>query len=469
MKRARNRPEKSRPVSANLDRSRPRIPRSLTVLYEDDAVIVLDKPAGLLAVPIKGSEVPSALSLLWARLKLKRQRAFVVHRIDRFASGILLFAKTAADRNELVRQFLDHIPARQYLAVVRGRLAADRGTLVHYFRREGMFQRLLTAQDPETARGELRYRVERVFDDAALVRVELVTGLQNQIRAQFAAIGHPVVGDRKYRPEESSERLIDRVALHATHLRFVHPRKGESVDIHCEAPSDFRHLLQNLPASRRGDDRAVQPAVGEGERTDSARSEIRSLEKRSAGVPAGGLFLGLPRGQQRLAAKRFSSTLVGRGPMDRADGNVVPQRPGGMGPHVRPPQFRPGQAPGRGAPSPLKNPRKQIPRGPKSSPPNGVVPPGGGMGPHARPFRFRPGQAPGPGARSPLKNPKKQIPRGPKSSPPNGVVPQGGGMAPRVRPLSFRPGQVPGRGVPPPPENSRKKYSRGARSTRPKT
>ena len=78
-------------LATGKDRRRPRFSAELTVLYEDDAVVVLDKPAGLLAVPIKGSATPSALSLLSAKLKLKRQRALVVHRIDRFASGALLF------------------------------------------------------------------------------------------------------------------------------------------------------------------------------------------------------------------------------------------------------------------------------------------------------------------------------------------------------------------------------------------
>ncbi|MGB8775851.1 MAG: RNA pseudouridine synthase, partial [Terriglobales bacterium] len=159
-------------------------------------------------MPIKGADTPSALSLLAAKLRPKKQRALIVHRIDRFASGALLFAKTSRDRNALVRQFLDHTPALQYLAVLRGRLAVEAGTLVHYFRREGFYQQLRTARDPKAARAALRYSVERVFADASLVRVELVTGLQNQIRAQFSAIGHPVIGDRKYHPAEGSEPLI---------------------------------------------------------------------------------------------------------------------------------------------------------------------------------------------------------------------------------------------------------------------
>jgi 23S rRNA pseudouridine1911/1915/1917 synthase len=235
----------------NNVRRKPRLSREVAVLYEDDALIVLNKPAGLLAVPIKGSNVPSALSLLIAELKPRRQRALIVHRIDRFASGILLFAKTDRDRDTLIKQFLAHTPVRQYLAVVRGRLKAESGTLVHYFRREGMHQQLRTARDPEAARAELRYSAQRTFADATLVRVELVTGLQNQIRAQFSAMGHPLIGDRKYHRKEAEEPLIDRVALHAERLEFVHPRSGERIVIECAPPADFQNLIQHLSRFNR--------------------------------------------------------------------------------------------------------------------------------------------------------------------------------------------------------------------------
>src|SRR5215475_4228987 len=147
--------------------------RQVHVLYEDDALIVIDKPPGLLAVPIKGSRTPSALSVLTAKFESHRGRAYVVHRIDRFASGALLFAKTPADRHKLIQQFLAHTPKRQYLAVVRGRVAKEAGTLVHHFRRQGMHQQLRTARDSKASRAELRYTIERVFANATLVRVEL--------------------------------------------------------------------------------------------------------------------------------------------------------------------------------------------------------------------------------------------------------------------------------------------------------
>jgi 23S rRNA pseudouridine1911/1915/1917 synthase len=249
-------PRKPRNKSENGDRSSqrearpPRFSRELSVLYEDDAVVALNKPPGLLSVPIKGSKTPSALSLVIDYLKPRRERAHIVHRIDRFVSGILLFAKTSADRDDLVEQFLEHTPVRQYLALVRGHLDEHAGTLVHYFRREAMFQELRSKRDPKADRAELHYRVEREFADASLVRVELVTGLQNQIRAQFAAIGHPVIGDRKYSPKESLETLISRVALHSAHLEFVHPRTGEETSIECQPPADFQYLVRELGKRR---------------------------------------------------------------------------------------------------------------------------------------------------------------------------------------------------------------------------
>lgn len=222
----------------------------LSILYEDDAVVAVNKPAGLPAVPIPGSEIPSAWSLLSMQLKAKRQKAFTVHRIDRFTSGIMLFAKTERDRDALVRQFLAHTPEREYLAVVRGHMESPEGTLVHFLRKAGMFQKISRADVREAARAELKYSVESSLRGASLLRVALVTGLQNQIRVQFSSVGHPVIGDRKYHPSEAQERRIGRVALHAAHLGFVHPRSGKSISVNCEPPQDFRALVQALSLSK---------------------------------------------------------------------------------------------------------------------------------------------------------------------------------------------------------------------------
>jgi 23S rRNA pseudouridine1911/1915/1917 synthase len=232
--------------SRHTGRRPPPFLREIKIIHEDDAIIAVDKPAGLPAVPIAQSNSPSAFTILAEEMKRQRQRAFVVHRIDRFTSGVLLFAKTNAARDVLVRQFLKHTPVREYLAVVRGRVAEKEGKLVDYLRRAGMFQKMSREADPEAARAELSYSVERPLRDATLVRVRLVTGLQNQIRVQFAALGHPVIGDRKYRAEEASETRIARVALHAVHLEVIHPTTREKVAIDSPLPSDMRSLIEGL-------------------------------------------------------------------------------------------------------------------------------------------------------------------------------------------------------------------------------
>ena len=176
----------------------PRWLREVAVLYEDDAVVVLDKPAGLPAVPIPGSDKPSAFSVLAATLKLQGQRTFVVHRIDRFSSG------GAAVRQNRSRpgQPRKAVSGAQAPAKVPGGGsgagdARAKGRWCITSGARGMRQQVRTEADPEAARAELQYRVERVLRDASVVEISLVTGLQNQIRAQFAALGHPVIGDRK--------------------------------------------------------------------------------------------------------------------------------------------------------------------------------------------------------------------------------------------------------------------------------
>src|SRR6478752_6491315 len=118
-------PEARQHGSGRPNRRPPRSSLELRVIYEDDAVIAVNKPAGLTAVPVEGTGMPSAFALVSEEMKRQRQRAYVVHRIDRFTSGVMLFAKTDRDRDALVKQFLSHTPERQYLAVVRGRLETN--------------------------------------------------------------------------------------------------------------------------------------------------------------------------------------------------------------------------------------------------------------------------------------------------------------------------------------------------------
>lgn len=216
------------------------------IIYEDRDIVVVDKPAGLLTVPIPKS---SALNL-FDMLKIQLGRTgpvYVVHRIDRFTTGVVLFARTKGAFEDLKQQFIDRSASRMYQAIVHGVPKEPEGTLVHNLKLiKNSFRNVVVkpgAKDGTEA--VLHYRVAEEYEDAALVEVMLETGLKNQIRAQFAEIGHPVIGDHQY-----GSRLdlmgMDRHALHAYKLGVTHPRKNERMWFECPLPKDMQALLARL-------------------------------------------------------------------------------------------------------------------------------------------------------------------------------------------------------------------------------
>jgi len=215
------------------------------VLYEDSQVIAVNKPAGILTVPIPGMKSANMQEALDLYLEPQKRRAQTVHRIDRYTSGVVLFAKSTRARTRLMEQFRNHQPARIYLALVRGVPDPPEGELVHYMKRikDGFRNVIVPEEDPDGTQARLLYRVVEPFRDTSLVEVALDTGLKNQIRVQLAEIGHPTVGDRHYASDEQEEKLIDRQALHASRLEFHHPATGEIVGLEAEMPKDFKRLI----------------------------------------------------------------------------------------------------------------------------------------------------------------------------------------------------------------------------------
>ncbi len=215
------------------------------VIYEDRDVIVVNKPVGLLCVPIPKSKAVNLLDILRNDMRHKTKEFHIVHRIDRFTSGAVVFAKNKKARHHLIKQFLAHEPKRTYMALVRGVVEKDQDTLVHYLKKiEKGFRNVVADKNDEgSAMARMRYQVLEHFADTTLLSVELDTGLKNQIRVQLEAIGHPIVGDRHYHPSEKKEKLINRQALHAWKLVFVQPASGE--EVHCEAslPPDMQNVI----------------------------------------------------------------------------------------------------------------------------------------------------------------------------------------------------------------------------------
>jgi len=246
-----DRPGSSRPA----DRSVRDVRHLLNVIHEDDAIVVLDKPVGLLVEPLPGraGEEPTLVNLLADRYRhAPRARTFVVHRIDRDTSGLVLFARTPQARDALKSQFEARTPERVYQAVVLGQPAPPGGTWrdTLAWDPEALRQRKAHGSDARAKDAEARYTVIEQFADASLIEVSLVTGKRNQIRVQAAMRGHPLLGERQYRfnapPEPLGLPRIDRQALHAWRLGFVHPTSGQRVTYTSPPPADLTALLAAL-------------------------------------------------------------------------------------------------------------------------------------------------------------------------------------------------------------------------------
>jgi 23S rRNA pseudouridine1911/1915/1917 synthase len=218
-----------------VTRSRP-IPAPLRLVHEDEDLLVVDKPAGLLTIATEAERERTVYRLLRDWLQARDGgRVFVVHRLDRETSGLLVFARTAGAKQSLQAQFEARTPERVYVARVEGAVREAAGTLAGRLADEGG-PRVRLAHAGEGREAVTHYRVLERRPEATLLELTLVTGRRGQIRAQLAAFGHPIAGDRTY---GSRRDPLGRVCLHATRLGFVHPRGGR-VAFESPAPPAFR-------------------------------------------------------------------------------------------------------------------------------------------------------------------------------------------------------------------------------------
>jgi 23S rRNA pseudouridine1911/1915/1917 synthase len=229
--------------------------RDLPIVYEDEALIVLNKPAGLLAVPLeRRGDARSVFEDVKDYLrKRRRPRPLVVHRIDRDTSGLVLFAKNALAHARLKAQFTRHLPERIYLAVVYGHPHPSSGTWRDHlvWDRKALIQKETHPRDPRAKQAISRYRVVETLKDASLVEVTLVTGRRNQIRLQARLRGHMLVGEQRYVYGPDSLRTIafPRQALHAARLAIDHPVSGRRVSFEAPLPDDLVTLIAKLRRS----------------------------------------------------------------------------------------------------------------------------------------------------------------------------------------------------------------------------
>jgi 23S rRNA pseudouridine1911/1915/1917 synthase len=240
---------------------------ALAIVYEDDELLVVDKPAGLVVHPAPGNPDRTLVNALLAHLGDRLsgiggvKRPGIVHRLDKDTSGLLVVAKTDRAHAGLAEAFARHDIERAYLALVWGRPRPSAGEIEGAIGRDPRNRKRMAVLGRGGKRALTRYRTLATYGAASLLECRLATGRTHQIRVHLASIGHPVLGDpmygragagrRKGLPAAAAARLarLGRQALHAHLLGFVHPASGERLRFRSELPSELRGLIEALEAA----------------------------------------------------------------------------------------------------------------------------------------------------------------------------------------------------------------------------
>ena len=221
------------------------LPHGLVILHEDRDILVIDKPAGLLTMGTDRDKTRTAYFFLTDYVRKgyskSRNRIFIVHRLDRETSGIVIFAKNVEAKFRLQNQWQD--TEKKYLAIVHGQCAQQSATITTYLAENKARVVYSTTDKIKGKLSRTGYRVLKQTKDFTLLELDLLTGRKHQIRVHLAGIGHPVVGDRKYGKED---RDRPRLALHGRSISFQHPFSGERLTFAAPVPAFFSQLVGNI-------------------------------------------------------------------------------------------------------------------------------------------------------------------------------------------------------------------------------
>jgi 23S rRNA pseudouridine1911/1915/1917 synthase len=225
----------------------------LSILYEDSDLVAIDKPAGMVVhagAGVRSGTLVNALLHRFGALSTRGGdlRPGIVHRLDRYTSGVLLVAKTDAAHRSLATQFAGRRIRKVYFALVHGVVAPDRARIDKPISRDPVRRVRMTARLPEGRQAWSEYRVLRRFDRFTLLEVLIGTGRTHQIRVHLSIIGHPVAGDRLYgAPAEVPGRPpLGRYFLHAASIRFEQPTTGQSIEVVSPLPAELEQWMQGL-------------------------------------------------------------------------------------------------------------------------------------------------------------------------------------------------------------------------------
>lgn len=217
--------------------------RRLRIIFEDEYIVVIDKGYGLLSMATKNEKSETAYRIISDYVKTNdpEGRIFIVHRLDRDTSGVMIFAKRQAIQEKLQRNWNEAVIERKYMAVVEGELTPAQGKVQSYLK-ENVALQVYSTQNPEEGQLAItRYKTVASNKRFSLVEVQLETGKKNQIRVHMHDLGHPIIGDRKY---GSQCNPLGRVALHASSLRFKHPITGQMLHFESVTPEKFEYIVK---------------------------------------------------------------------------------------------------------------------------------------------------------------------------------------------------------------------------------
>jgi len=221
-------------------------PSQIGIIFEDDDFIAINKPVGLLSVESdKETECAYGYALQYMQAQGKNNRPYILHRIDKETSGVLVFAKNIKLHSMLKMHWNEQVTLREYYAVVEGILEKKQDTLTTFLK-ENKNNLVYTTNDPTGQKAVTQYEVVKENGEYSLLRVRIETGRKNQIRVQMQALGCPVVGDDKYGKKADGTQVKDplgRLGLHASRLEFVHPLTKEIVAFNATMPPAFREFF----------------------------------------------------------------------------------------------------------------------------------------------------------------------------------------------------------------------------------
>lgn len=226
-------------------------PIPLDIRYEDNDLVVVNKPRGLVVHPGPGNPAGTLVNALLYHLQGQLSgiggvaRPGIVHRIDKDTTGLLVVAKNDFTHRALVEQLKEHRVRRVYQAIVQGVLPHQHGTIDAPIGRDPRHRQRMTVIHQNSKPAVTHFTVRERFSQNTLLECHLETGRTHQIRVHLKYIGFPIVGDPVYGPKKQ-RAPIQGQALHAGELSFLHPRSGQEVLVQAEPPEDFRHLLQRL-------------------------------------------------------------------------------------------------------------------------------------------------------------------------------------------------------------------------------